>query len=153
MSIAKKFAAVVIVLVIIGGILGVIFSSSSTDTETPIAPPIDPPIDSPIIILTPKTCNEVITHTCLTDLWNQEPNKCSTDITKYNDYHKWLTENIPYNTIASEIQFIKTSPDEESTLACHNYINPVHPPNPKFEHSNIPVLDKREYLSSQLSST
>lgn len=167
MPTAKKLFAI-FVLVVIGSIVGIVLSTSSSDitesipitivvpsqitSQDPSQLPsqITPQVPSQVLSQIPS-CKDTITTVCLNDLWTQDPNKCSEDITKYYAYINWLSNNIPYDRIVSDIQFLKTSSDEESTEACHGYISPNHPPNPKFETENIPTLDRREYLSSELT--
>lgn len=158
MPTAKKLFAIVFVLVVIGSIVGIVLSSSNSTSDTTESIPITVVIPSQITSQVPPqipsqvpSCKDTITTVCLNDLWTQDPNKCSEDITKYYAYINWLSNNIPYDRIVSDIQFLKTSSDEESTEACHGYISPNHPPNPKFETENIPTLDRREYLSSELT--
>ncbi len=162
MHTAKKLFAIVFVLVVIGSIVGIVLSSSNSTSDTTESIPITVVIPSQITSQDPSqlpsqippqipSCKDTITTVCLNDLWTQDPNKCSEDITKYYAYINWLSNNIPYDRIVSDIQFLKTSSDEESTEACHGYISPNHPPNPKFETENIPTLDRREYLSSELT--
>ena len=110
MHTAKKLFAIVFVLVVIGSIVGIVLSSSNSTSDTTESIPITVVIPSQITSQDPSqiplqippqipSCKDTITTVCLNDLWTQDPNRCSEDITKYYAYINWLSNNIPYDRI------------------------------------------------------